>query len=308
MNTITVEDFATSFGTNEDTFSESCRQLISESNFRYKDIVGEELNELILKILKRIDEDKQVIASQERQAVWQKGWQENLDEFIASGFDESKLVPKFIRSNVPIRYMQKYIFPEHEKFELNYVKVFRQWYLENYFSNVDNIYEFGCGTGFNLLAASGLFPNKQLFGSDFVQSSVDLVNAIGDSKGIPLSAEIFDMMNPNSNYKIKNNSGVFTFGSLEQLASKTDNMLDYLISQNPQIVVHTEPTIELYDDNNLSDFLAIKFQGKRGYTEGFLPKLQRLHEQGKIELIKVKRLCFGSLFMEGYNLIVWKPL
>ena len=197
MKTITVADFAKSFGTHEDTFSTSCRQLIVECDFRYRDIEGDELNTLILSVLKRIDEDRQVIASQERQAVWEKGWQENLDEFIASEFDENKLVPKFIRSNVPIRYMQKYIFPEHAEFELSYVKVFRQWYLENFFSDVDNIYEFGCGTGFNLLAAAGLFPQKHFFGSDFVQSSVDLVNAIGESKAIPLSAEIFDMMQPN---------------------------------------------------------------------------------------------------------------
>jgi len=308
LKTITVEDFAKSFGTSVDTFSTSCRLLISECNFNYRDIEGHELSELILRILKRIDEDQQIIASKERQAVWEKGWQENLDEFIASNFDENKLVPKFIRSNVPIRYMQKYIFPEHSEFELCYVKVFRQWYLENYFANVNNIYEFGCGTGFNLLAAAGLFPDKRFYGSDFVQSSVDLVNAIGEAKELPLTAEIFDMIQPNQDYNIQQSSGVFTFGSLEQLASKTDNMLDYLISQKPEIVVHTEPTIELYDESNLSDFLAIKFQGKRGYTEGFLPKLQRLHDQGKIELIKVQRLCFGSLFMEGYNLIVWKPL
>ena len=308
LNTVTVTDFSESFGANESTFSASCRELISQRNFNFRYIEGAELEALTLTILKKIDEDRQVIASLERQAVWEKGWKENFDEFIASNFDESKLIPKFIRSNVPVRFKKRYIFPEDPDFELNFVKVFRHWFLDNYFSNVDNIYEFGCGTGFNLLAASEIFSDKTFYGSDFVQSSVLLVNAIGDAKQIPLTAEIFDMLKPNDNYEIKKNSGVFTFGSLEQLASKTDNMLEYLIAQRPNIIVHTEPAIELYDENNLTDFLAMKFQGKRGYTEGFLPKLQCLHREGKIELIKVKRLHFGSLFMEGYNLIVWKPI
>jgi len=308
MKKLTVEDFARSFRTTEKTFSFSVRQFISETNFCYRDIKGEELESLILRILTRIDEDVQVIGAEERQEVWDKGWQENLDEFLDSDFDEEKLVPRFIRHNNPIRYNQGYIFPEQPEFELNYVKVFRQWYLEHYFANVENIYEYGCGTGFNLVAASKLFPEKKLFGSDFVQSSVDLVNAIGNAKNIPLQGGLFDMIQPNHDYQISKNSGIFTFGSLEQLASKTDNFLDYLINQKPEICVHSEPAIELYQPTNLSDYLAIKFQSKRGYTEGLIPKLKKLEDEGRIELIKVKRLFFGSLFMEGYNLIVWKPL
>ncbi len=308
MKTINIEDFARSFGTTEKKISISCRQFISETNFRYRDIKGEELESLILRILTRIDEDVQVIGAEERHEVWDKGWQENLDEFLDSDFDEEKLVPRFIRPNNPIRYNQKYIFPEQQDFELNYVKVFRQWFLEHYFANVENIYEYGCGTGFNLVTAGKLFPEKKLYGSDFVQSSVDLVNAIGKAKNIPLQGDLFDMIQPNYDYQISKNSGIFTFGSLEQLASKTDNILDYLVNQKPEICVHTEPAIELYDPTNLSDYLAIKFQSKRGYTKGLIPKLKKLEDDGRIELIKVKRLYFGSLFMEGYNLIVWKPL
>lgn len=308
MKILTVTNFAKSFGTSKNTFSKSCCQLIDETNFRYREINGEELESLILRILIRIDDDRQKIGAEERQEIWDNGWQENLDEFRNSGFDEKKLIPKFIRHNNPIRYNQGYIFPEHPEFELNYVKVFRQWYLEQYFSDVENIYEFGCGTGFNLVAAAELFPDKKLYGSDFVQSSVDLINTIAKEKQINISGNLFDMINPNEDYHIKKNSGIFTFGSLEQLASKTDNMINYLICEKPDICIHTEPTIELYDSNNLSDYLAIKFQGKRGYTDGLLPKLQRMHDEGKVELMKVKRLNFGSLFMEGYNLIVWRPL
>lgn len=70
-----------------------------------------------------------------------------------------------------------------------------------------------------------------------------------------------------------------------------------------------EPAIELYDkDNNLSDFLASKFQGNRDYTSGLIGKLEALEKEGKIKTLKIKRLYFGSFFMEGYNLMAWKSL
>ena len=61
-------------------------------------------------------------------------------------------------------------------------------------------------------------------------------------------------------------------------------------------------------ESKLNDYLAIKFQGNRGYSAGLLPLLERLEKQGKIELLKVKRLFFGSLYMEGYNTFVWKKV
>ena len=308
MKCLAISDFAQLFGTNAKSFSASCRKLIESMNFKYRVIYGEELEKLILRILVAIDQDKQIIGDHKRRDVWNKGWLENLEEYKNSHYNDQKLIPKFIRNNNPVRLNQNYIQPSNPKFELDFIQVYRQWFLETYFDEFDNIYEFGCGTGFNLVAASEIYPNKYLFGSDFVQSSVDLVNEIARSKKINLEGSLFDMINPNYEYQIRSNSGIFTFGALEQLASNTNNMLDYLIAQQPGICLHTEPAIELYEQDNLSDYLAIKFQGKRGYTKGLLPQLYTLESKGKIKIIKIKRLFFGSLLMEGYNLIIWKPI
>ena len=45
-------------------------------------------------------------------------------------------------------------------FELDYFRIYRLWLFEKYFKNYENIYEFGCGTGFNLLEGARLFKNK----------------------------------------------------------------------------------------------------------------------------------------------------
>lgn len=158
-----------------------------------------------------------------------------------------------------------------------------------------------------MLHVNKIYPEKKLFGSDFVQSSVDLVNEIATSKKISLQCDLFNMLEPNHSYEVSANSAIYTFGALEQLASNLDPILDFFISKSPSICIHTEPAIELYEDDSLIDYLGKKFQGKRRYSSGLIDKLKTLEAAGKIEIIKIKRLYFGSYFMEGYNFFAWKP-
>jgi len=303
----TIKDFACSFGIDVDDISNSCKELISETDFKYTVIEREERDKLLLNVIKKIESDKQKIGTSEREKVWEQGWSENLKEFVKSNGDLKKLVPKFIRSNQAIRLNQKYVMPSNPNFELDYFSVFRLWVFNEYLKDFDNIYEFGCGTGFNLVVLSQLYPKKNLYGLDFVPSSVNLVNKISEMYGWNISGHLFDMISPDEKFEIKNNSAVFTFGSVEQLASKFDAFLQYLLKSKPKLCIHMEPTIELYDENNFIDYLAIKFHKKRGYTENFLTRLKELEKQNKIEILKVKRLFFGSLYMEGFSYIIWRP-
>lgn len=307
MQKVTVEDFILSFGAGKKSLPQACLDLIAQKDFSYEILKGASRDRVILEVLKKLKSDKQVIGAKERRDIWDKGWNENLQDFVNSGYDLKKLVPKFIRSNKIVRYKQNYIRPLNPNFEFDYLSVFRKWLFFKYFKEFSNIYEFGCGTGFNLVVLSQLYPDKNLYGTDFVKSSVDLVNAIAKAHNIKLKGAIFDMINPKQSFRLEKNSLIFTSGSIEQLASKFENFLQYLLHNRPALCVHVEPVFELYDDNNLVDYLGIEFYKKRGYTQGFLPRLQRLEKEKKIKILKVQRLNFGSLFLEGYNLMVWRP-
>lgn len=306
LSEVTLEDFAQSFGTTSDDVRKKCSDIINKVDFTYSVIEGAERDTLILNILKRIDMDQQIIGAPERKKVWNKGWEENLNEFISSNYDLNKLVPKFIRYGQPVRFNRQYIQPSDPAFELHYFIVFREWLFKTYFASISHIYEFGCGTGFNLVALAQLYPDKNLFGLDFVPSSVDLVNKIADHYKYNLRGHLFDMISPDPSFTLEKGSAILTIGAVEQLASKFEAFVKYLMEQPVSLCVHVEPAIELYDENNLVDYLAIKFQGKRGYTRNFLPYLKSLKENRKVEILKVKRLFFGSLFLEGYNCIVWR--
>lgn len=307
MLEVTVEDFARSFGTTVEDIPEECRALIAETDFRYRILEGEERDKVILDALKKIESDRQLIGAPERQDVWQRGWEENLRDFIESGYDLGTLTPKFIRPNQPIRFNRSYIVPSNPMFELDYFRVFRLWLFKKYLKDVDSIYEFGCGTGFNLVELAQLYPEKKLYGLDFVPASRDLVNKIGEVYGWKMTGHLFDMTAPEESFQIDDNSAVLTFGSMEQLADNFEAFLQFLLQRSPALCISDEPTIELYDENNLIDYLAIRFHRKRGYTENYLPRLRELEAQGKIELLKVKRLFFGSMYMEGFSYIVWRP-
>ena len=308
MPKVTLQDFIESFGAKENNLPPECIDLITQKDFSYEVLEGSKKDEVMLEVLKKLESDRQTIGAKERQDVWNNGWNENLQDFINSGYDLQKLVPKFIRPNKIVRYKQNYVCPVNPDFELDYYTVFRTWLFAAYFKDFTNIYEFGCGTGFNLVALAQIYPDKNLYGTDFVKSSADLVNEIAKAHTLKLQGAIFDMINPDQSFRLKENSLIFTIGAIEQLASKFESFLQYLLHNGPELCVHVEPTVELYEESNLVDYLAIKFHKKRGYTQGFLPRLQELEKGGKIEIVKVKRLFFGSLFMEGYNLIIWRPL
>src|SRR3990167_9411408 len=95
-NRITIEDFASSIGVDTADISDDCRRMIAKTDLRYRVLEGAELNKVILDVLKRIDSDRQKIASPGRRLEWQMGWEENLEDFIQQGHAPEALTPKFL--------------------------------------------------------------------------------------------------------------------------------------------------------------------------------------------------------------------
>ena len=74
---------------------------------------------------------------QETELRFGKGWQETRS-ILQSGYDQSQLVPKFVRKGNPLRWKQNYIIPRDDEFEL-ILLIFRHWYAEEYFSKIDKV-------------------------------------------------------------------------------------------------------------------------------------------------------------------------
>lgn len=295
---------STIFHTNKEEINKYCSHLLKKK-ISYSYIKGLERDKVLVQILKRIRTDQQIIAGKGRTKKWHEGWGEALSLYKKS----NSLTPKFYtaRENKYFRLNGELIKSNNPNFEVKMVDIFRNWYFKKYLTNINDIYEFGAGTGHNMVELSKIFPNKNLYASDFVKTSVNLLKLVSKKKKMNMKCFQFDMAKPNKKLKIKENSAIYTSGALEQLSGRIYNFINFILSKNPKIVIHVEPAPQFYDTKKLVDFTADFFQRKRGYTDNLLDYLILLEKKKKIKIIKKMKSPFGSLMIEGYNFIVWSP-
>lgn len=307
---LSLSDLAWSFGTSDEKSIADCMKFlnIKESDLTYRILIDEEKDNEILNAIKRIENDMQIVATPERTQVWQNGWAENLKDFIESNYNLDSLTSKYFRENAPMRFKQQFIKSENPHFESDFWRILRTWIFKTYFPQYDTIYEFGCGTGQNLVTLAKMYPAKKIWGLDFVNSSTELVNLIHEKCNLNIQGKLFNMIQPDYNFKLEAGSAVFTAHSIEQLGNQYQNLVDYLLKNEIAFCINVEPMAELYDQNNLIDYLAYTFHTKRHYPSGYIPLLRELEQQGKLTIIKIQRCYFGNLNHEGFNLIIWKPV
>ena len=306
MKTLKLEDFAKLFGISPDAMPKECRQAISDLDFRYTILEGLDREATFLRVLKTLDSDLEV-AGRHRQNRWKEGWAENLREFVASEYDLMALGPKFVRRKEVIRLAGNYILPADPNFETNFVTVLRLWLFKTWFAEVDHVYEFGCGTAHNLVALAKLFPHKMLHGLDWATESQQIIALLVQQYDFNITGHLFNMFEPDPSFEIAPNSGVFTVGTMEQLGHEYEPFLQFLLRQPPRICINVEILYELHDEDNLFDYVAARYLRKRGYLEGYLPRLRELEAAGQIQILQVQRV-FGGLYHEGYTVLVWKPV
>lgn len=261
---------------------------------------------MILDVLKRIDAGEFTTAGEARHGEWEVGWKENFDELVRSNYDLGALVPKYIRPYKTVRLFGDYVRPA-TNFVRDYTAVFRAWIAHRYLRDAEFIYEFGCGSGQHLAYLAQAFPEATLIGFDWAEVSVQILDALAERFGWRLSGKRFDLFSPDSAITLPPNTVVLTYGALEQIGNRWSPFLQYLLEERPARCVHIEPLAELYDENILLDYLALRYHRKRGYLNGFLSALRDLVRQGRVVIEREFRHSFGTTFAETYSYVVWRP-
>lgn len=285
-----------------------CQRILDSVSFHYDVPAVDHRDAIMLQVLNHLDlQAPKPVNSPERRGDWESCWSGNLDNYVRSSYDRSRLVPDFIRPAEVLRLSQDYVLPRSATFELDFFRIQRAYLFYRYFSQCRAVSEFGCGSGFNLVALSDQIPHLSLCGLDWSRASAELVSLAGQTQRLKLDGRVFDFFHPDPSYSLATGTGVLTVCALEQTGSGFGTFLDWLIGQRPAICVHIEPLAELYDESNQSDYLALRYHRKRGYLEGFLTRLRNLESQGILEIVEVNRPYFGSLYHEGYSWVVWRP-
>ena len=286
--------------------SESFINLHKSMNLNFGKLNDEENSKALLEIEKTLNSEL-VLSGSHRQNSWEFGWGQNLDEY-ADSKDLEAIKPKYFGKFPLIRWKRTLIKPESKSMESDLLALLIQSVVEKYSEGVENLYEFGCGTGNNLVNIRSFNKDFELYGLDWVESSQKIVRMIAEQTGDPkLFSAKFDYFNPDYNFMIKENSIVVTVASLEQTGENFADYISYLVAQRPKIVIHIEPMWEPLDPENKMDLLSMRYFRKRNYLDGLYLHLKELQNQGKIEMQEYFRSFVGSFFVDGYSVVVWKP-
>ena len=302
---ISINHFFEIIGSDPKFSSPGLLKELNEADLNYRYLKKEEKEKLYSEIKITIESGKLSKSGPEKLKIWEMGWGENLSNFINSK-DFNSLKPKFVRDGLVKRFKGEYIIPRNPEFESVFFSLIRRAVYEKYFSSCDSIYEFGAGTGHNLIAFRKFDSNKKLIGTDWSEKAVSLMQELNKIDEMKIEAFMFDMFKPKLDLELNISSGVLTVGALEQLGSNFWPFLFFLLKQkNVKYFIHFETFNEFYDLNTIEDKLAIAYCKKRNYINGFISSLEFLESYGIVEVTQKTR-TFGSQFHEGYSFIVWR--
>lgn len=305
IRSLGLNEFEASFG---EKLGSYVANRIEKYSFKYVEFSPEEVEGLLIKITETLLNPDLQQSGEHRLDQWESGWGENLELFLSDPKNRDLIVPKYFNKYGAVRWRGRFIRPVSEKFEYQSLAVLQDWLFDKYLRNATSIYEFGCGTGHNLLRARDVNPEARLYGLDWAEASQKIIERIA-KHGIDLNIEAkkFDYFNPDESFNLAPNSHVYTVASLEQIGDRWEKFVDYLLKNQPKLCIHIEPIAELLDPTKLNDFLSIAYFKKRKYLSGFLDGLRKLEGQGKITIHRAQRTFIGSLFIEGYSVVVWSP-
>jgi hypothetical protein len=276
-------------------------------DFKYELATKEETDSAVVRIVDFLLSQKEESGPEYRR-LWETGWSENLELYLKSGV-LTDLIPKFVRRNELVRFNGQFIRPNDSNFETNFVTILRDTMFRKYLKSSSEIWEFGCGTGLNLVHLSRIFPDKKCFGCDWAKPSVDILNQINSNLGLRIEGFQFDIFQPDAKIiaAAADESALFTIGTMEQIGRDYLPFLNEILNSKFKTVIHIETNYELYDEKNLLDNLAMKYIEKRNWLQGYFAKLRELEIARKISILD-ERKTFGSFFHDGYSVVVWENL
>lgn len=303
---ITEADLRSHFDARSVAVPSAFHDYLDRADLRYRAPTADEVEEYVLMVLQRTDCAGLRRSADENLAAFEAGWRENLVALQTDGLSDAALRPRYFRDNKFLRYQRRLIVSRNPRLEYDLLVLARYLVFARFLSEVDDIYELGCGSCSNLFQLARMFPSKQLHGWDWTAASMEIANHLCKMHGLRCDGRRFDMLNPPVNLELAPRSAVFTVHAMEQIGRNHGKLTECLLRAMPVIVVQLEPIVELYNSNNVYDKLALRYSRDRGYLAGYLPALQDLERAGKVELLAVHRPYVGGIIHEA-SLLVWRP-
>ena len=239
------------------------REKTEQYGLTYTHLPRSEHDASILRCVRVLMEEGLDRAGEHALEKWEKGWAENL-EMLSNNPDPSSVVPLYFAKNHIVRLRQRFVRPTSADFEYHIYGLILDWLFDAYAREADHIYEFGCGPGYNLLRLRRVNSHARLWGLDWASSSQKIVEKMAVAFNDPaLFARRFDYFHPDYTFNLEKGAVVCTCASLEQVGRNFEPFVEYLLRNRPALCIHVEPIGELLDEENLLDYLSLRYFQKR---------------------------------------------
>jgi len=131
------------------TPSEQFVNSFKSLNLDFKALSQPERDEAILKVLKALNSELVTVGAH-RAGDWEKGWGENFENYKQSK-NLNDVIPKYFNKIPMVRWKQEWVQPISPTLEYDLLGLILEYITDTYLLDKKTIYEFGCGTGHNLL-------------------------------------------------------------------------------------------------------------------------------------------------------------
>ena len=145
---------------NEKKIDNLTLKLIKQKKIYFKKLNSKEKEAAIISTLEKINIENRIVTTKGRKKIWEKGWGD-INNIFKKKRNLESLIPQFYSKRLNLYFRLKGKFIKSSKFfEYQMIDIFRTWYFSKYLKNVENIYEFGAGSGHNMVRLAKIFPQK----------------------------------------------------------------------------------------------------------------------------------------------------
>ena len=239
---------------------------------------------------------------------WQDDWFSVLQN-LETNNENVKLIirPKWFRESAFVNIQNCLSLTKTPYVDWEYQLITRQMLFYTHLKDIENICEFGSGSGTNFYLINEILQNKSFILSDISVTSLKIIEELKRKLNRNNLTHSNIDIEQDIDLQLPDNSAVITTSVLEQIGDNYKNFINFILKEKPQIVINIEPIVELLDSKGKFDNVMNLYCEKRKYLIGYLTELEKLERQKRIKIVMKKRTMVSGTFIEN-SVLIWKVL
>ena len=301
QNKLTIDEVLNHFNILYDDLPQSIQlQLDKFFPIQYDELNSEQYKEYYELCLEMLNKKLEI--------DWQDDWFSVLQNLQTNNDNVKSIIrPKWFRESAFVNIHNCLSLTETPYVDWEYQLITRQMLFYTHLKDIENICEFGSGSGANFYLINEILQDKSFILSDISVTSLKIIEELKRKLNRNnLTYSNIDM-EQDIDLELPDNTAIITTSVLEQIGDNYKNFIKFILKEKPQMVINVEPIVELLDSKNGFDNVMNLYCEKRKYLAGYLTELEKLEKQKKIKIIMKKRTMVSGTFIEN-SVLIWKVL